>query len=157
MADERERGGPLDPLPDWQLFASVATQSELLDDVAQRVGAGSVAEVGFDPAAVASESVPDPTRDSLPVAMAEAGQPTALDVSSIDAKVVTTPAALTTATPQTMTVQLADLSRPVRRSVFLRPLPTLADVAPGVEPAVREIAPVGSDYRAGSIGRAIHG
>jgi len=35
------------------------------------------------------------------------------------------------------------------------PLPTVADVEPGVEPDVRTIAAVGSEYQPGSLGRII--
>ena len=158
MADERELGGPLDPLPDWQLFASVATQSELLDEVEQKTsGIGSVAEAGFDAAAVASVSVPDPTLDSLASSANPAGPPVGLAFATTYAPVVAKPIQPAMTTQQAMTVQFVDLLRPLVRSVFLRPLPTLADVAPDVEPQVRQIAPTGSDYRPGSIGKAIHG
>ncbi len=157
MADERELGAKLDPLPDWQLFANVATQSELLDEVALAGTAHrGIAEATFDPAAVASETVPDPTSHleaQLQTETSLTGTPSTIGNRAEPSRIIQ-PAQTRL---EAMTVEPVDLSRPLRRNIFLRPLPTLADVEKGVEPEVRQIAPVGSEYRRGSIGKAIQG
>ncbi len=157
MADERDLGAKLDPLPEWQLFANVATQSELLDEVAHGgTTLRSVSEATFDPAAVASETVPDPTSDHgalPPVQTSPIGtQNTAGARSDLSRAIQPAQARL-----EGMTIEPVDLGQSLRRNIFLRPLPTLADVASGVEPEVRQIAPVGTEYRRGSIGKAIQG
>jgi hypothetical protein len=173
---------PLAPLPSWQLFASVTTQSELLDDVAMR----HPDQVAEPPAGVEVQAtsqavrVPDPLSDPLatsafavatpgpdPAQVAEqaagaADTPTlaaphaAAHKASPSDKV---PAFTAAAAPKAQAVRspLVDLQCTIRRSIFLPPLPGLADVEPGVEPAVRAISPVGSDYVPGSLGRAIKG
>lgn len=182
MATHDPPDEPLAPLPSWQLFASVSTQSELLDDVALRP-ADQVAE----PTA-AVEAKPLPKRDSVQggqldplatsaFAVATPG-PDPTQVTEGAARWTTAPAemsATSTApgaappgpaptftaaaapTAQAVRSPLVDLQRTIRRSIFLPPLPGLADVEPGVEPAVRTISPVGSDYVPGSLGRAIQG
>jgi hypothetical protein len=158
----------LAPLPSWQLFASVATQSELLDEVGQPVipaavespGLGDVAappiaEVGqaadalllVESASILLSEVPTAT-PAPPAAAAPPGFPTSPASP-------TSPGITLGAAPafQPTTAPLVDLGRPVRRSVFLPPLLTLAPVS---RTDTVSIAPVGGAYQPGSLSRVIY-
>lgn len=173
---------PLAPLPSWQLFASVSTQSELLDAIAL----GPVDQVAepatrveatpqpprdlipgpvLDPLATSAFAVATPGPDPAQVAEGAPGWTNREGQASPAAPAPSVPAtgpaptftAAAAPTAQAVQSPLVDLGRTIRRSIFLPPLPGLGDVASGVEPATRTIAPVGSDYVPGSIGRAIIG
>lgn len=155
---------PLAPLPTWQLFASVASQSELLDEVAQAIPVGeSVAAVEQTPASLSVESISfgSVSVETLPVESARSS--TRGPASSPAPGPVLEPAPGPTLEPalgpvvRPITTPLIELGRPIRRSIFLAPLPTLADVEPGVEPAVRSISPVGSEFQPGALARSISG
>lgn len=153
-SDEHSPDEPFLPLPSWQLFANIATMSELLDEVAQVQG-DSVAESAFvDPLAV--ESLAADTVASLYSGIPRS-QPVAPDRVFPEVGIAIpkgqSPAASSAARP--VAAPLVDLGRPSRRSIFVPPLMTLADVEPGVEPDVRKIAAVGSHYQPGSLARAV--
>jgi hypothetical protein len=173
---------PLAPLPSWQLFASVTTQSELLDDVAMRhldqvaepaaaveVQTASQADLlpdpRLDPLATSAFAVATPGPDPAQVGAQAAGAADAPTVATFGTTAYRAtpsdpaPAFTAAAAPMAQAVRapLVDLQRTIRRSIFLPPLPGLADVEPGVEPTVRAISPVGSDYVPGSLRRAIKG
>jgi len=175
-SDEHNPDEPLAPLPTWQLFASVASQSELLDEVAQAasvgegvaaveqttaslsvdsvwLGFGSVSVVSLPVESVSAASVAVEAAPAQGSAAAKATAPSSAG-SSEDGPTLG-PALGPVVRP--ITTPLVELGRPIRRSIFLRPLPTLADVEPGVEPALRTISPVGSEYQPGALSRSISG
>ncbi len=144
-SDEQSPDEPLAPLPSWQLFANVATQSELLDEIAQLEGESFGEGVASAPLAVDTTDAEALDQPAVPVrAVPEVGisLPTGRDPKQ-------SPSVAPTAAP------LIALDRRIRRSIFVPPLPTLADVEPGVEPDVRQIAAIGSEYQPGSLGRII--
>ena len=142
-SDEQSPDELLAPLPSWQLFANVATQSELLDEVAQL-------EVESLGEGVASAPLAVDTADGFEQPAAPVRAVTQVGISLPEG-----PGAKKSAPVAPAAAPLITLDRRTRRSIFVPPLPTVADVEPGVEPDVRTIAAVGSEYQPGSLGRII--
>lgn len=170
MADSDEPSAEdlLQPLPSWQLFASVATQSELLDEVGEPAVRAVVESPGLGDIAAPPVAEVGQAADALllvesaSLLLSEAAPATPESPAKAASPVVPTspaspasPGITLGAAPafQPTTAPLVDLGRPVRRSVFLPPLLTL-------DPASRtdtvSIAPVGGAYQPGSLSRIIY-
>ncbi|HMU38957.1 MAG TPA: hypothetical protein PKE31_08075 [Pseudomonadota bacterium] len=159
MGSEKDFAEPLALLADWQIFQDVATQAEVLDEIAQGFR-DSVADPAYDPTLVAQSDVPNLAQDLAPdnTHNPSPGTPTEKQAHAKTAATderAEVEAKPTQAVPKAVQFALASLHKPARRSVFLPPLPTLAEVESGVEPATRHIAPVGQENR--GILRAILG
>lgn len=165
---EPDEFGVLAPLPQWLLFAELATQTEVLDAVCAPVPPPAVAEPAFDPQSVVTAAPPEVAGLwATPAGSPDAGavekqQNVGQDHQATPhasgpgphAKTPLSPTAQLSepVLPKLRPVELAlvSLAVPVRRSIFLRPLPTLADVE-GAEP--KTISPMGTERR--SLGHAL--
>ncbi len=145
-SDEQSPDELLAPLPSWQLFANVATQSELLDEVAE-LEVESLGE-GVASAPLAADTAYAVDAFEKPAAPVRT-------VPQVGISLPEGPGAKKSAPVAPAAAPLITLDRRTRRSIFVPPLPTVADVEPGVEPDVRTIAAVGSEYQPGSLGRII--
>lgn len=160
-AEELSAEELLAPLPSWQLFASVATQSELLDEVGEPavqavVESPGLGDIAAPPVAEVAQSADALLLvESASILLSEAAAMSAPPASAAPPVFPTSPASpgiTLGAAPafQPTTAPLVDLGRPVRRSVFLPPLLTL-------DPAgTRSVAPVGGAYQPGSLSRIIY-